>query len=361
MDEPLKITTGPQSPPLLEALLGIHSAPNVNWLADAAANAAQRGLGALYSILWLTDASGRLAAVAPASGPQKSALARLGQVLDVSVVEMKADPGEKPELNAALAEGRPIEIERLENAFPASLQEEQLQSAERELGVSSAVAAPLHWNGESSGLLLLLFGSGQSGDAADAGLLARHLAVALANIREKDASRKRGEVDAVRWVYDERRFLEELSQEARRAKRHKRPLSVLLVRVLNLQELQTRYGRFLAERVLRQVAGRLDDAMRDTDFLGASGDDGFGAILIEADEDGADVAEERLLVGLGDMDLPHGDLPDLEIRLGWATATLPQDGETPEELTAAAASRLRQRTIRQEDAGSVHDDAASAV
>lgn len=349
MDEPLSITTDSQSPPLLEALLGIHSAPNVSWLADATANAAQRGLGARYSILWLTDASGRLAAVGPASGPQKSALARLGQMLDVSIVEMKADLGARPELSAALAEGRPIEVEHVGDAFPVALHAEHLEAAERELGVSSAVVAPLHWNGESSGLLVLLFGATESGDAADAGLLARHVAVALTNLREKDASRKRGEVDAVRWVYDERRFLEELSQEARRAKRHQRPLSVLLVRVLNLQELQTRYGRFLAERVLRQVAGRLDDAMRDTDFLGASGDDGFGAILVEADEDGAEVAEERLLVGLGEMDLPHGDLPDLEIRLGWATATLPQDGETPEELTATAASRLREHTVRHED------------
>ena len=92
--------------------------------------------------------------------------------------------------------------------------------------------------------------------------------------------------------------------------------------------------------------------MRDTDFLGASASDGFGAILIEADQDGADMAEERLLAGLHEMKLPHTDLPNLEIRVGCATATLPQDGETAEELCDAAESRLRHQTITQQDTAS---------
>ncbi len=352
MEEPIQITSDSQPSPLLEPLLGIHSAPSLSWLADSTATAAERGLGALYSVFYLTDASGRLSAVTPASGPQKGALARLSQALDFEIGAVKIDPDERPLLTAALTDGRTLNIDSLSDALPQPLDDDRVRSLGRELGVASAIVAPFHRNGESSGLLLLLVGDGQTGSLGYAEALARHVAVALTNLREREAGRKRGEVDAVRWVYDERRFSEELGQESRRAKRHERPLSVLFVRILNLEELQARYGRFLAERVLRQVAGRLDDAMRDTDFLGASASDGFGAILVEADQDGADMAQERLLAGLHEMKLPHTDLPNLEIQLGCATATLPQDGETADELIVAAESRLQQRTIIQQDAAS---------
>lgn len=352
MEEPVQINSDSQQSPLLEPLLGIHSAPSVSWLADSTATAAERGLGALYSVFYVLDASGRLSEVTPASGPQKGALARLNQALGFDLGAAKIDLEERPQLAAALAEGRTLRIDDLSDVLPQTLDDGRLQSVERDLGVAAAIVAPFYRDGESSGMLLLLVGRGQASFVGNAETLARHVAVALTNLRQREAGRKRGEVDAVRWVYDERRFSEELGQESRRAKRHERPLSVLFVRILNLEELQSRYGRFLAERVLRQVAGRLDDAMRDTDFLGASASGGFGAILIEADQDGADMAEERLLAGLHEMKLPHTDLPNLEIQLGCATATLPQDGETAEELTAAAESRLQQRTITQQDAAS---------
>ncbi len=352
MEEPVPIKSDFEQSPLLEPLLGIHSAPNVSWLADSTATAAERGLGVLYSVFYVMDASGRLLAVTPASEPQKGAQARLSQALGFEIGALKIDPAERPQLAVALAEGRTLSMDDLNDALSQPLDDGLIQSLERDLGVVSAIVAPFHQNGESSGLLLLLLGRGQTRSVGYAELLARHVAVALTNLREREAGRKRGEVDAVRWVYDERRFSEELDQESRRAMRHDRPLSVMVVRVLNLSELQTRYGRFLAERVLRQVAGRLDDAMRDTDFLGASVSDGFGAILVEADQDGANMAEERLLAGLHEMKLPHTDLPNLEIQLGCATATLPQDGETADELTAAAESRLQQRTITPQDAAS---------
>ncbi|MDZ4277527.1 MAG: diguanylate cyclase, partial [Dehalococcoidia bacterium] len=157
---------------------------------------------------------------------------------------------------------------------------------------------------------------------------------------------------AVRWIYDEERLREELEQESRRARRHGRPLSILLVRVEGFDALQGRYGRFLAEQVLRQVAARLDDAKRDTDFLGASGENGFVAILVEADADGAARAEERLIAGLEAMELPRTDLPDLDLRLACATATQPEDGEDAAALLASGEARLRDWTVGQEKAAS---------
>lgn len=354
------LASDPESSPLLEPLLAVHSAPSLAWLADATANAAQRGLGVLYTLLHVTDGSGRLTAVAPASGPQRSVLARLSQTLRVDLTAGKADPALRPRLAEVLEDGRPAVIAGIGKALPQSVDEERLEAVAIELGVTSVIAAPLEWEGERYGLVLLFGGPALPKLTSSAEVLAQHVAVAIANLKEREAGRKHGELDAVRWVYDERRFIEELNLELRRAQRHQRPLSVLLVRILNLDEIRARYGRFLSERVLRQVAGRLDDAMRDTDFLGAAGADGFGAILVEADQEGAAIAENRLLEGIRDLRLPPTVLTDLTVEVGCSTATMPQDGETAEELTAAADARMQRHTIEHHQDGGGHEEAASA-
>lgn len=328
--------------PLLEPLLGVHDAPSTDWLADAACTAAERGLGALYAVLYVRDASGHLIGERPASSARVRALARVRQALDTDLMSLRFDPKEMPALAHALTTGRAIAISNLSHALPLSVDADRIHAAQRQLGIATTWVAPLYTNGESLGLILLLMPERTPDQLAHAEFLGRHVAVAFANLREKEAGRKMGELDAIRWVYDERRFQEQLVKETRRAQRHGRPLSILLLRVQNLDELQARYGRFLADRVLRHVAGRLADTMRDTDFLGASREDGFASILVETNQAGAQRAEQRLLRSLLPMELPSVDLPDLDVNFACVTATLPQDGETAEELSATAEARLGQ-------------------
>jgi diguanylate cyclase (GGDEF)-like protein len=339
-------------PPLLEPLLAVHSAPSTGWLADAAGTAAERGLGALYGLLYLTDSSGQLVGERPASKERMRSLAKVNQALDTDLTALRFEPGERSALASTMQGGRAAEVRELAQAIPLAADAEMLCIAQRQLGVAQAWLAPLQRGGESLGLLLLLMPEDPPAPLSHADILGQHVAVAVSNLRTKDAGRKRGELDAVRWVYDEWRFLEQLAQEVHRAQRHGRPLSILLLSVQNLTELRVRYGRFLAERVLRQVAGRLDDAMRDTDFLGASQEDGFAAILVETDQGGAERARERLLAGLGTMELPEAELPGLDVQLACATATLPQDGRSAEELAAAAEARLGRSVITTEDVAS---------
>ncbi len=327
--------------PLLEPLLGVHSASNANWLADAASTAAERGLGALYGLLYLSDASGQLAGERPASSERMRALAKVSQALDTNVTTLKLNPQGLPAVQSALEEGRAVAVQELDEALSLSLDAKGVRAVQRQLGIAEAWLVPLHWNGESSGLLLLLMPAGSPAPLAHAELLGQHLAVALGNLRAREAGRKRGELDAVRWIYDEQRFEDQLAREIERAQRHQRPLSVLLIRVENFHDLRNRFGRFLAERVLRHVAGELEDAMRRTDFLGSFKDDGFAAILVEADQTAAERAKERLTRGLVDIKLPNADLPELRVELACATASLPDDGETATELAAAAEARLQ--------------------
>ena len=336
-------------PPLLQPLLAVHSAPSQGWLVDGAATAAERGLGALYSLVFLLDSSGALAGERPASSERMRAVAKLNQLLETNVITMKFDPQQVPAALSALDQGRAVAVTELREALPLPQAEKKLRSVQKQLGVREVWLAPLHWSGESTGLLVLFMPDNAAAPLSHAELLGQHLAVALAKLRAQEAGRKRGELDAVRWIYDEQRFGDQLDGEMRRALRHKRPLSILLIRLDNYHDLRARYGRFLAERLLRQVAGVLEDTMRDTDFLGAFKDNGFAAILIEADGVAAQRAKERLSRGLSGVTLPQAQLPDLRLDLTCATASVPEDGETPQDLAASAEGRLGPPEAPQEE------------
>ena len=321
---------------VLEPLLGVHSAPDTAWVADSAATAAERGLGALYGLLYLSDASGQLCWERPASSGRMRAMARLNQELGANLTSMKFDPAELGAIRSVLEGGRAKAIEQLGEALGAKLN----PKAQRRLGIGEVWLVPLQWSGESHGVLVLLMPAEATASLELAELMGRHVAVALKNVRDKEAGRKRGELDAVRWVYDEQRFNEQLSKEISRAQRHKRALSVLLLRVENVQELRTRYGRFLTERLLRQIGVTMEETIRYTDFLGAYNDDGFAGILVEADQAAAKRARERMLAALEKVGLPRADLPDFHLELSCATATLAVDGEAGPDLIAAARERL---------------------
>lgn len=336
-------------PPLIEPLLGVHSAMNLSWLADAASTAAERGLGALYSLLYVSDAAGELEGVRPASSASVRSLVKLNQDLGTNLTTLKFDPKTLLAVSNALRDGHAVSVRELGNALPLAIMAEDLQRAVRGLGVAKVWLAPLHWDGESLGLLILLMPDETPAPLALAEQLGYQLAVALRNLREKESGRRRGEIDAVRWVYDQQRFEEQLSLEIHRAHRHKRPLSIMLLRVDNFRDLRERFGRFLAERLLRQVGGVLETAMRDTDFLGAYQDDGFAAILIEADAGASALALTRLTAGLKDVQVPNVELDDLHVSLSCATATTPGDGDTQEELFFKAEERLAVEAAARED------------
>ncbi len=326
--------------PLLEPLLAVHSASDVPWLTDAAMTAAERGVGALYGFLYLGAESGGLRGEEPASRERIGALARVTQVLGKDPARLTIDSESSSAVAEALTEGKCVATESLGALLPFQPDANQAAKAQRKLGVSEAWIVPVEANNEAMGVFVLLMPENHNASMEVAEALGRHIAVALANLREGDAARKRGELDAVRWIHDERKFIEELALELQRSARYERPLSLLIVRVDGYAEVRRWHGRFLAERALRRVAATMEDAMRATDFLGAYGEDGFAAILVEADETAAENARKRYLATLEKLDLLKANLPGLELHFSCAVATMKKGGSTPEELLAATEAQL---------------------
>jgi diguanylate cyclase (GGDEF)-like protein len=331
--------TSPYNDPTVlgEALLRLHSATTDGWLMDAAMAAAERSLSALYTFIFLFDSSGRLAGQQPPSEARARSLSRVHSALGQPLARLKLTLTDDAPLVLPLRERHPIVTDSLADALKQVIDPETCQQAQRQLGIARCCLTPIEMSSEQLGVALFLFGN-QHAPIPHATLLCEHLARALLNLREREAGRRRGELDAVRWVSDERHFAEQFERELGRANRHQRPLSILLVHLANLQEVRAQFGHFLAERLLRAIGTVLSDQIRGSDFLGAYREDGFALIMAEADAAAAAQTAQRLMPMASSVQLEGDATPTPHLR--YATATFPENGSTVEALIAAAEVRL---------------------
>lgn len=320
-----------------EALLRLHSGTSEVWLVEAAMAAAERSLGALYTFVFLFDSSGHLVGQQSASEGRTRSLSRVHSALGQPLARLKLTLSDDTLLALSLRERHPVSTDSLAEALNQVIDPETCQQAQQQLGIASCCVSPIEMSAEQLGVALLLFGNGHA-PISHVTLLCEHLARALLNLREREAGRRRGELDAVRWVSDERRFAEQFERELGRANRHQRPLSILLVRVANFQEVRTQLGRFLAERLLRRIGAILSEQIRGSDFLGAYGDDGFALIMAEANAAAAAEAAQRLMPMTSGVQLEGSASPTPHLHYG--TATFPEDGPSVEALIAAAEVHL---------------------
>jgi diguanylate cyclase (GGDEF)-like protein len=321
----------------LAAMLPVHSALTLDWLADAAATAAEGTLASGYTFLYLEDQDGRLERKAPASDIRRRSLQRALDAFGEQVIRLHLDPTDAPAIAEALDASQPVTAPA-QDIFRGLATPAAARAAEDALGTQAVSIAPLESAGERIGALLLL--SVKPPPAERVRLFAEHVACAAVNLRQSQAAREQGVIDIVRSVFDARKLESELQKELARAARYHRVVSIAVIEATNLRLLREKYGRFLTERLLQRLGGALAEDSRDIDVIGAYKASGYTMILTEATAEGAANAARRLLnvaqrTGLGDE-----DVPGLELHLvcGWATS--PVDGDTTDALFAAAERRM---------------------
>lgn len=92
-----------------------------------------------------------------------------------------------------------------------------------------------------------------------------------------------------------RRFLEaHLRGLVAAARRHSRPLSVVMLDVDNFKDINDMHGHAVGDVVLRTVVERMQSRLREEDLLGRWGGDEMIVVLPDVDLDGALVAAEGL-------------------------------------------------------------------
>ena len=172
--------------------------------------------------------------------------------------------------------------------------------------------------------------------------LAEHTALALANLRLREALRSQSIVDALTGLFN-RRYLENvLERECRRAIRSRRPLTVLMIDVDHFKQFNDTWGHEGGDAVLRELSALMRTHFRGDDIACRYGGEEFVIVLSEATLENAFARAEELRREVHRLVAEHRRQPLGSITISIGAATLPDHGVTPEDLIAAADRALYQ-------------------
>jgi two-component system, cell cycle response regulator len=114
--------------------------------------------------------------------------------------------------------------------------------------------------------------------------------------RQADELRRISTIDALTGLSNRHGFHARLREEWRRSRRYRAPLSLLLIDVDGLKQVNDEHGHDVGDRVLRSVASAIKHTLRETDFGARWGGDEFAIIAPNTARTAAQRLGNRLLL-----------------------------------------------------------------
>jgi diguanylate cyclase (GGDEF)-like protein len=134
-----------------------------------------------------------------------------------------------------------------------------------------------------------------------------------------------------------RRFFEEaLRREVESSRRAGRGLGVLLLDIDHFKAINDTYGHHGGDRVLCEVAGRLNATVRASDLVARYGGEEFAILLPDSSPRTAAEVADRILRSIGGLPMAVGPNALAAVTASIGVACLPEDCDTGPELTLIA-------------------------
>jgi diguanylate cyclase (GGDEF)-like protein len=159
--------------------------------------------------------------------------------------------------------------------------------------------------------------------------------------RQADELRRLSITDTLTGLANRHAFHTRLREEWRRARRYRAPLSLLLIDVDGLKQVNDEQGHHAGDRVLRGVAGAIKHTLRETDFGARWGGDEFAIIAPNTARTAAQRLGQRLLLHLKKRTQSGETVPTASVGLAILDPTQHQ-AESIEGLMRAADQALYQ-------------------
>jgi diguanylate cyclase (GGDEF)-like protein len=158
--------------------------------------------------------------------------------------------------------------------------------------------------------------------------------------RQADRLAALSETDVLTGLANRRALRRHLGQEFRRSKRYGTPVSLLLVDIDGLKQVNDSQGHAAGDRIIRAVADAIVHGLRESDVGGRWGGDEFAVLAPNTPAHAAHVSAERIVARVGNHRVPHLRRR-ASVSIGVATYA-PDEGRyaDPEALVRAADDAL---------------------
>lgn len=115
--------------------------------------------------------------------------------------------------------------------------------------------------------------------------------------------------DGLTGLHNRRSLMEQFDKELSRAKRHKRPLSLIMLDLDHFKDTNDQWGHLAGDAVLRAVSAVCIETVRNHDFVGRYGGEEIAILLPETGIDNAVMIAERIRQKIADIVVAHGEAP----------------------------------------------------
>ncbi|MDT8440990.1 MAG: sensor domain-containing diguanylate cyclase [Desulfuromonadales bacterium] len=140
--------------------------------------------------------------------------------------------------------------------------------------------------------------------------------------------------DGLTGLYNHRQFKRVFPEEVARAIRYDKPLSIIMFDVDNFKAFNDKYGHPNGDIVLREIAGLLEELLRECDMVYRYGGEEFIALLPETGrQDALRVAERiRIFIETESRRFLTRITRTQGVTVSVGVASLPEDGQEPSGL-----------------------------
>jgi diguanylate cyclase (GGDEF)-like protein len=230
-------------------------------------------------------------------------------------------------LREVAGNGKPVRI------FDAAKDADFEATAE---GIKSFMAVPMISRGKAIGVMhasSTRMGAFLDQDEKIFSILAGSAALAVENALLHQKTQELTIVDELTSLYNFRYFSRKLGTEVTRAKRYRQPLSVIMIDIDWFKRCNDTYGHLFGNRVLRDLAQRIKDSIREVDVPCRYGGEEFAVILPQTKKADAQMIGERIRRRVESGEIVSADKSStVKITVSLGVATYPENGKTPKEL-----------------------------
>ncbi len=163
-------------------------------------------------------------------------------------------------------------------------------------------------------------------------LFSQLVGASIGNIKLFEKIERQAATDGLTGLANHKTFYEMLERELWRCRRYGGQISLIMIDIDNLKNINDVYGHRLGDRVIREISRKIRNSIRQIDIPARYGGDEFAVILPNTSLIDAVVVAERMVEAVNNSPLHH---KDNQIKLSISVGLGQYNADTnPEEITS---------------------------